>query len=67
MSLERRDAVIVEFENSTGMHGDGVKIAVVDTGVDTDELGVSKIYVNEGPREKRVRPAPMPACSRLRR
>ncbi len=26
---------------------------------DVDELVVSKIYVNEGPREKRVQPAPM--------
>jgi len=27
--------------------------------VDSDDLVVSKIYVNEGPREKRVQPAPM--------
>src|SRR5258708_19521984 len=27
--------------------------------LDTDELVVSKIYVNEGPREKRIQPAPM--------
>jgi large subunit ribosomal protein L22 len=26
---------------------------------DVDEMIVSKIYVNEGPREKRVQPAPM--------
>ncbi len=26
---------------------------------DVDELVVSRIYVNEGPREKRVQPAPM--------
>jgi large subunit ribosomal protein L22 len=26
---------------------------------DVDELVVSKIYVNEGPREKRIQPAPM--------
>src|ERR1041384_2367146 len=32
---------------------------VKDTNVDTDELVVSKIYVNEGPREKRIQPAPM--------
>ena len=31
----------------------------LETTVDTDELVVSKIYVNEGPREKRMRPAPM--------
>ena len=30
-----------------------------ETNVDTDDLVVSKIYVNEGPREKRVQPAPM--------
>ena len=27
--------------------------------VDVDQLVVSKIYVNEGPRSKRIRPAPM--------
>ena len=31
----------------------------VEAGADIDELVVSKIYVNEGPREKRVQPAPM--------
>jgi len=30
-----------------------------ETSVDTDDLVVSKIYVNEGPRDKRVQPAPM--------
>lgn len=30
-----------------------------DNAPDVDELVVSKIYVNEGPREKRVQPAPM--------
>jgi large subunit ribosomal protein L22 len=30
-----------------------------ETGADVDDLVVSKIYVNEGPREKRVQPAPM--------
>ena len=30
-----------------------------EAGIDTDELVVSKIYVNEGPREKRLLPAPM--------
>src|SRR3990170_7235728 len=30
-----------------------------EASADVDELVVSKIYVNEGPREKRVQPAPM--------
>jgi large subunit ribosomal protein L22 len=30
-----------------------------ETSADVDELVVSKIYVNEGPREKRIQPAPM--------
>jgi large subunit ribosomal protein L22 len=30
-----------------------------EASLDTDELVVSKIYVNEGPREKRMLPAPM--------
>jgi len=31
----------------------------VEAGADIDELVVSKIWVDEGPREKRVQPAPM--------
>ena len=38
-----------------------------DTNVDTDELVVSKIYVNEGPREKRVQPAPMGRAYRVQK
>src|SRR5256886_11791254 len=38
-----------------------------ETGVDTDELVVSKIYVNEGPREKRVQPAPMGRAYRIQK
>ena len=30
-----------------------------ENGADVDDLVVSKIYVNEGPREKRIQPAPM--------
>lgn len=30
-----------------------------EAGVDTDDLVVSKIWVDDGPREKRVQPAPM--------
>src|SRR3990170_7988937 len=30
-----------------------------EANADVDELVVSKIYVNEGPREKRIQPAPM--------
>ena len=30
-----------------------------EAAADVDDLVVSKIYVNEGPREKRVQPAPM--------
>jgi large subunit ribosomal protein L22 len=30
-----------------------------EVSADVDDLVVSKIYVNEGPREKRVQPAPM--------
>lgn len=30
-----------------------------ESGADVDDLVVSKIYVNEGPREKRILPAPM--------
>jgi large subunit ribosomal protein L22 len=38
-----------------------------ETGVDTDELVVSKIYVNEGPREKRIQPAPMGRAYRIQK
>ncbi|MGA7615416.1 MAG: 50S ribosomal protein L22 [Thermoanaerobaculia bacterium] len=36
-----------------------------ESGVDVDELVVSKIYVNEGPREKRIQPAPMGRAFRV--
>jgi large subunit ribosomal protein L22 len=35
--------------------------------VDVDELIVSKAYVNEGPRQKRIRPAPMGRAYRYQR
>ena len=35
--------------------------------VDVDELFVSEAYVNEGPRQKRVRPAPMGRAYRYQR
>ena len=31
----------------------------LEANVDTDDLVVSRVYVNEGPREKRMLPAPM--------
>ncbi|HUP50051.1 MAG TPA: 50S ribosomal protein L22 [Thermoanaerobaculia bacterium] len=34
---------------------------------DVDDLVVSKIYVNEGPREKRVQPAPMGRAYRVQK
>ncbi len=36
-------------------------------GVDTDDLVVSTIYVNEGPREKRIQPAPMGRAYRVQK
>lgn len=39
----------------------------VEGGVDTDDLVVSKIYVNEGPREKRIQPAPMGRAYRVQK
>ncbi|HXG58725.1 MAG TPA: 50S ribosomal protein L22 [Thermoanaerobaculia bacterium] len=38
-----------------------------ESGADVDELVVSKIYVNEGPREKRVQPAPMGRAYRIQK
>lgn len=37
----------------------------VEAGADIDELVVSKIWVDEGPREKRVQPAPMGRAYRI--
>jgi large subunit ribosomal protein L22 len=37
------------------------------TEVDVDDLIVSEAYVNEGPRQKRVRPAPMGRAYRYQR
>jgi large subunit ribosomal protein L22 len=36
-----------------------------EAGADIDDLVVSKIYVNEGPREKRIQPAPMGRAFRI--
>ncbi len=38
-----------------------------EASVDADDLVVSKIYVNEGPREKRVQPAPMGRAYRIQK
>ena len=38
-----------------------------ENGADVDELVVSKIYVNEGPREKRIQPAPMGRAYRIQK
>jgi large subunit ribosomal protein L22 len=38
-----------------------------DENVDVDELVVSEAYVNEGPRMKRIRPAPMGRAYRYQR
>ena len=38
-----------------------------ENAVDADDLVVSKIYVNEGPREKRVQPAPMGRAYRIQK
>src|SRR5947208_2939216 len=37
------------------------------TDIDVDNLVVSKAYVNEGPRQKRIRPAPMGRAYRYQR
>ena len=39
----------------------------LEANLDTDELVVSKIYVDEGPREKRVQPAPMGRAYRIQK
>ncbi len=36
-----------------------------EAGADVEELVVSKIFVNEGPREKRIQPAPMGRAFRI--
>jgi len=36
-------------------------------GTDVDNLTVSRAYVNEGPRLKRIRPAPMGRAYRIQR
>ena len=37
------------------------------TDIDVDRLVVSEAYVNEGPRQKRIRPAPMGRAYRYQR
>jgi large subunit ribosomal protein L22 len=38
-----------------------------EAGADVDDLVVSKIYVNEGTREKRIQPAPMGRAFRIQK
>ena len=38
-----------------------------ESGADVDDLVVSRIFVNEGPREKRVQPAPMGRAYRVQK
>ena len=38
-----------------------------EANVDTDDLVVSKIFVNEGPRERRSQPAPMGRAYRIQK
>ena len=38
-----------------------------EAGADVDELVVSRIYGNEGPREKRIQPAPMGRAYRIQK
>ena len=38
-----------------------------DVDLDVDQLYVSEAYVNEGPRQKRVRPAPMGRAYRIQK
>jgi large subunit ribosomal protein L22 len=38
-----------------------------NTDLDVDQLYVSEAYVNEGPRQKRVRPAPMGRAYRIQK
>jgi len=38
-----------------------------EANADVDDLVVAKIYVNEGPREKRVQPAPMGRAYRVQK
>jgi len=38
-----------------------------ESGVDVDQLRVARAFVNEGPRQKRLRPAPMGRAFRYQR
>ena len=38
-----------------------------EAGADIDDLVVARIYVNEGPREKRIQPAPMGRAYRIQK
>jgi large subunit ribosomal protein L22 len=38
-----------------------------DENVDVDELFIEKCFINEGPRQKRIRPAPMGRAYRYQR
>jgi len=69
------DAVNILNTVNKGIAGDVEKVlksAIANaenrsTDVDVDRLFVSEAYVNEGPRQKRIRPAPMGRAYRYQR
>ena len=59
-------------KSSTGEVEKVVRSAVAnatnkDENVDADKLFVETVYINEGPRQKRIRPAPMGRAYRYQR
>lgn len=56
---KKRAARMIEKVLMSAVHNAERKAEEADETLDTDQLFVSKAFVNEGPRWKRLRPAPM--------
>ncbi len=56
---KKRAARLIEKVLMSAVHNAEQKAEAASETLDTDQLYVSKCYVNEGPRWKRLRPAPM--------
>ncbi len=56
---KKRAARLIEKVLMSAVHNAEQKAEAANETLDTDQLFVSKCFVNEGPRWKRLRPAPM--------
>jgi len=66
-STNKRSAPVVEKVLRSAISNAEQKAEIAGESLDVDELFVSRCFINEGPRWKRIRPAPMGRAFRYQR